>query len=155
MDTRRTRAGGKVFGVDDGRSLGGVVGLSVFASLVIASCGSTVPATVVATTLGTSDIPLRTVPPIELPAGAGEACAGIGIDAVIHGDTHDPHVAWLINKPAMRIDVLWPAGYRARFAPELEVLDAGGAVVLREGDPVTGGCVTGDLSVLELEPPFK
>ena len=94
---------------------GGVVGLSVFASLVIASCGSTVPATVVATTLGTSDIPLRTVPPIELPAGAGEACAGIGIDAVIHGDTHDPHVAWLINKPAMRIDVLWPAGYRARL----------------------------------------
>ncbi len=35
---------------------------------------------------------------------------------------------------------LWPTGYRARFAPELEVLDPSGRVVAREGDRVTGGC---------------
>jgi hypothetical protein len=39
-----------------------------------------------------------------------------------------------------RENLLWPAGYRARFAPGLEVLDPSGRVVAREGDRVTGGC---------------
>jgi hypothetical protein len=100
------------------------------------------------------EVVLPTEVPQVLPSGMTEACAGIGLDAVLHGAPNDPRVAWLINNLGTRIDAIWPVGYRARFAPTLEVLDAAGDVVLREGDPVTGGCVAGDGHLL-LEPPFS
>ena len=108
-----------------------------------------------AESLAPGEVALPTEVPQVLPSGVLEACAGVGLDAVLHGDPYDPRVAWLINNLGTRIDVIWPVGYRARFAPTLEVLDAAGLVVLREGDPVTGGCVTGDPLLLQLEPPFK
>jgi hypothetical protein len=61
----------------------------------------------------------------------------------------------LITDTEARLDVIWPPGYHARFVPTLEVLDAAGAVVLHEGDPVIGGCTTGDQNVLFLIPPFN
>jgi hypothetical protein len=64
-------------------------------------------------------------------------------------------LAWLVNNLGTRHDVVWPAGYRARFIPKLEVLDADGTVVLREGDPVTGACVTSEPGVYLLMPPFS
>ena len=70
------------------------------------------------------------------------------MDAIVHGDPTDPRVAWLINKlpggGARRIEVAWPPGYRARFAPELEILDSSGEVKMREGDPVDGTCGTAE-----------
>jgi hypothetical protein len=81
-------------------------------------------------------------------------CAGIGISAILHGDQADPHVTWLAAKPGARLGTLWPAGYHARFNPMLEVLDATGAVVLREGDLINGGCETSGQDILLLEPPF-
>jgi hypothetical protein len=71
-------------------------------------------------------------------------CAGVGVDAVLHGSPNDPYVAWLENRVvAGRVEVLWPAGYRARFSPNLEILNESGIVVLREGDAISGTCVTG------------
>jgi hypothetical protein len=133
--------------------------LVVFA-LTVGAC-SQVPVSFTATvaysptpglTLAQGEIALPTEVPVILPSGETEVCAGIGLSAVLHGDPHEPHVAWLVNSLGTRIDVTWPAGYRARFVPTLEVLDAAGAVVLREGDPVTEGCVTSDPHVLHLQP---
>lgn len=117
---------------------------------------SPVPATpTAANSLAPGEIALPTEVPLILPPGVIEACGGIGLSAVLRGDPRDSHVAWLINNLGGRIAVTWPAGYRARFVATLEVLDAAGAVVLREGDAVTGGCVTADPDVIHLEPPFK
>ena len=86
------------------------------------------------------------------------ACAGVGGDAVLHGSPTDPRVAWLDDKLGgqSRMEVTWPAGYRARFNPNLEVLDENGNVVIREGDAVAGACgYNPDTGMLYLEPPFK
>ena len=86
------------------------------------------------------------------------ACAGVGGDAVLHGSPTDPRVAWLDDKLGgqSRMEVTWPAGYRARFNPNLEVLDENGNVVIREGDAVTGACGNNPgTGMLYLEPPFK
>lgn len=94
-------------------------------------------------------------PSWSIPSGAVEACAGIGIAATLHGDVRDPHVAWLVTTEGTRLEALWLPGYRARFEPSLQVVDPSGAVVIREGDPVSGGCVTGVQTVLLLIPPFN
>jgi hypothetical protein len=82
-----------------------------------------------------------------MPAWMPIGCAGIGLDAVVRGDPSDPRVAWLedhLVAPGTttfrQIDVRWPIGYRARFMPKIEILDAWGNVVLRDGDRVTGAC---------------
>ncbi len=125
----------------------------------VAACGGPGPTTVrtAATlpTLGAGELALPTEQPVSLPAGAVEACGGVGIDAVLHGDPADPRVAWLVSAQGTRIDVEWPRGYRARFDPALEIVDGSGTPVLGEGAHVTGGCVTGDEHVLLLMPPFR
>jgi hypothetical protein len=90
----------------------------------------------------------------------GNSCAGTGADTVLQGSAADPRIAWLVQPanptfgtPELRIEAIWPAGYRARFSPGLEILDERGAVVLRAGDPVTGFCA-GD-NPAYLEPPFR
>lgn len=87
---------------------------------------------------------------------AGGICGGVGLGAVLHGSPTDPRVAWIGNMLGVpsRVDVVWPAGYRARFEPSLEVLDEQGNVVMREGDAVTGACVTAGGALL-LDPTFK
>jgi hypothetical protein len=51
-------------------------------------------------------------------------------------------VAWLESiESGQRLDVIWPAGFGARFDPELSVVDGEGNVVMSEGDVVEGGCV--------------
>ena len=125
--------------------------VAVAVLLVMAACApspSSVP-------LAAGEIALRTEPPVS--SGAVEACAGVAIGAVLHGATADPRAAWLIDDfSGTRIDVEWPPGYRARFTPNLEVLDASEVVVLKAGDPVTGACVVNAApATLLLEPPFK
>jgi hypothetical protein len=53
--------------------------------------------------------------------------------------------------------VIWPAGYRARFTPKVEVIDGWGNVALREGDAVTGACGKRDADPPQvlLIPPFN
>jgi hypothetical protein len=120
--------------------------------LIVAACQATFPAA--GSRSGSGLIALPTEQPQALPPGASLMCAGIGISAVIHGDPADPHVTWLIAQPGARLETRWPPGYQAQFNPMLEVLDATGAVVLREGDHVNGGWETSGQDVLLLVPPF-
>lgn len=105
--------------------------------------------------LASGEIALPAEAPVSLAPAVATACAGVGVSAVLHGSAADPRVAWLVNDLGTRVEVVWPVGYRARFTPNLEVLDASGVVVLRSGDPITGVCGTADPHIWLLEPPFK
>ena len=80
------------------------------------------------------------------------SCAGVGLDAELHGDPKDPSIAWLTSllpagdQPdpgADRLEVVWPTGYTAVFDPTLRVIEPTGQTAMQEGDHVDGGCVTG------------
>ena len=98
---------------------------------------------------------------IPLPvAGFPNNCRGVGLDgATLAGSALDPSVTWVVMANGTRIDLVWPPGYRARFTPDLEVLNATNEVVFRQGDPVEGGCAKGPADdptrVLLLSPPFR
>jgi hypothetical protein len=75
--------------------------------------------------------------------------------AVVRGSASDPDVAWIVRlSSGERSNVTWPDGYTARFAPGLEILDASGRVVLRDGDFVDGTCGTDSGGRILLAPPF-
>jgi hypothetical protein len=92
---------------------------------------------------------------------SGAGCLGVGRDAVLHGSASDPRVTWAEDRNvAARIELLWPIGYRARFVPQLELLDERGTVVGHEGDLIIGSCTTdppgGDavrVSAIDVRPP--
>jgi hypothetical protein len=105
------------------------------------------------TALGNGEVTMKTTNWI-----AGGACAGVGLDSTLHGSATDPGVAWLESNlgSTPRMAVTWPAGYTARFAPGLEILDEHRAVVLREGDKIEGACFSDvDTGAVYLEPPFR
>ena len=134
--------------------------VAVVALLVISACAAPVSLPVLTPSpapmpLASGEIALPTEPPVSVAPGVATACAGVGVRAVLHGSAADPRVAWLVNDLGTRMDVVWPPGYRARFTPTLEVLDANEVVVLRAGDPITGVCGTVDPHIWLLEPPFK
>jgi hypothetical protein len=95
---------------------------------------------------------IRTMPK---PAGPNEICAGVGLDAQLHGDPTDARVAWLINRCGPPLQIVWPFGFSARFTPNLEILDADGNVVIREGGAVTGTCDNNADGSVYIIPPFK
>lgn len=75
--------------------------------------------------------------------GTAILCAGgsYAERATLHGSAADPALTWItFHRSGGRRNVLWPAGYRARFTPQLEVIDPAGSVVAREGQAVRGGC---------------
>jgi len=79
------------------------------------------------------------------PRWRGGGCLGTGTDAVLHGSPSDPRVTWAtIPRTGVRVDVVWPVGYSARFVPALELLDEQGHVVGREGDLIIGWCRTAE-----------
>ncbi len=54
---------------------------------------------------------------------------------------------WLQPDPGARVSpepiaLIWPPGFTARFAPQLEVIDPIGQIVMREGDPLGGSCLS-------------
>src|SRR5215510_6300343 len=80
------------------------------------------------------------------PRWAGGGCGvGVGTDMVIHGSATDPRVRWATSPDTNeRFEIVWPVGYSARFEPDLEVLNARGRVVAREGYRLIGWCRVGD-----------
>ena len=103
--------------------------------------------------VGAACSPSPTPPPfptsfvVVVPTASGDgACRGIALSgAILAGDQNDPRVTWL-DTPDGRRDIVWPAGYTARFArfnSPFEILDANGRVVYRRGDSISGGCVAG------------
>lgn len=131
------------------------VGLLTLAGMV-AGCGF-----VSVSTPGPLDGPVNLEPALPtVPAAVSAACIGIGLHATLHGDPRDPRVAWLAMDDGSRREVVWPAGYHARFATvgdvvALEVLDASGRLVIGEADVVDGVCVTSDPNTVLLMPPFE
>ncbi len=94
-------------------------------TFAVASCGSAPSPTPAIRTIDTT----------------GQECAGVGLaDATLHGSPTDPRVVWLEPGPG-DLSVVFPTGFTARFVPSLEVLNASGSVVLREGDRIEGACV--------------
>ena len=72
--------------------------------------------------------------------------------AVLHtpftlaGDPTKSPPVWGIDAAARSFAIVWPAGFRARFSPGLEVLDPGGSVVARGGVISDAGGAGGDNS---------
>lgn len=99
--------------------------------------------------------PLRTVPYSDQAA-----CRSVPLRGTPHGDPTDPSVAWLdLMDTGERREVVWPAGYRARFivigdVPVLRVYDSTDVFVIGESDVVASACATGDASIFLLKPPF-
>ncbi len=87
---------------------------------------------------------LSSGPRLPLPASLdwdGGCAIGVGRDATLHGSWTYSRVTWATdNWSGTRIEILWPIGYSARFDPTVEVLDASGNVVGREGDLIIGSC---------------
>ena len=70
----------------------------------------------------------------------------------MHGSPSDPRVAWLTFVDGTRQELVWPAGFTARFVPSLEILDPSGAVYAREGYHPAGGCPMGPGMLIADEP---
>ncbi len=108
----------------------GLVRLVLLLSTVLVFGACAAPAPNASRSLdATGEFALPTEAPFAVPPGAGVGYRGVGISARLHGGTADPHIAWLVTSDGIRIEALWPAGYRARFSPNLEVLDPSGAIV--------------------------
>lgn len=91
---------------------------------------------------------------IALPTTELQSCIGTGLAAELRGNIADPSVAWLEDlADGSRIEVIWPVGFTARFAPDLEIRDGSDRVLLKTGDYVNGSCGTVDGRLL-LAPPF-
>jgi len=95
-------------------------------------------------------VPLPTVDAVD------PVCRGVGVEGALAGDPTDTRLAWMERPDGTRTDLVWPAGYRASFTgaglTDLAILDPRLTVVLRVGDPITGGCVTPDPNVLLVVP---
>ena len=74
----------------------------------------------------------------------------MGEVVILRGDPSDPHLTWETALDGSgRQEVIWPPGYRVRFAPKLEVFDPKGGLIARDGDQVPGGgCVVGPLLLI-------
>jgi len=104
---------------------------------------------------GPIELPLPTTraepPPPDVIAG----CSSVLEPAVLHGNATLEPATWLIRMDdGTRRDIVWPGGFRARFAPHLEVVDETGSVVTGEGDCLQGGCMVGDAAAILLVPPY-
>lgn len=89
----------------------------------------------------TATLELPTDPAWHYPASG---CRGVGLDGILRGSASDSRVMWMVDRgTGQRVEIVWPAGYRARDDFGLEVLDDSGTFVGKEGDHVTGACFTG------------
>jgi hypothetical protein len=75
------------------------------------------------------------------------------IPAHLHGSASDPRRVWITLSDGSRRDVAWPQGYGVRFAPEAQVIDARGDLVVSEGSEILGACGTADPGILYVASP--
>ncbi len=76
------------------------------------------------------------LPTWSVPAGAGEVlcAAALHTPFTLAGDPKVSPVAWGVNIDGRRIDIEWPPGFTARFAPDLEILNPADACGANAGD---------------------
>lgn len=84
---------------------------------------------------------------VALPALTAAQAAGSCLQDtgywVLRGSATGPWIAWAEGMAGPEMQLAWPAGYRARFMPLLEVLAPDGTIVAREGTPITTACELG------------
>ncbi|HEX5467176.1 MAG TPA: hypothetical protein VFW92_10935 [Candidatus Limnocylindrales bacterium] len=98
-------------------------------------------------TPGASIVAVRTRPPA--PSGQQILCSvALHVPFTLVGDpTADPPDWGVTRADARRFDIVWPAGFTARFDPDLEILDPSGAVVARAGTISDAGGTGDDQTV--------
>jgi hypothetical protein len=81
------------------------------------------------------------VPPSPPPPSALVGCAGGALGPfTLHGIRSGSDVlVWLEQDDQRKLAAVWPNGFTAEFNPDLELRDAEGTVVAREGDNIEGG----------------
>lgn len=109
--------------------------------LVVANCSAAAGEMV--------NIPTRPSPP---PGRLVLCPAALHTPFTLVGDRTKSPPVWGINLAGQPFAIVWPAGFRARFSPGLEILDPSGTVVARggvvsdaggAGDPTFGICGIG------------
>lgn len=81
--------------------------------------------------------------PAAPPGPEGDyACGDTPIYAVLDGDPKDSRITWAMQG-TKRIELDWLPGYRARFNPNLEILDERGDVIWHEGALIGWACWEG------------
>jgi hypothetical protein len=119
-------------------------------SILLGGCGSSKPPDPVQP-LRAREVRALPVANWTLPDGRRLLCAGgghVGADWTLHGSPDDPRSAWMIEPDGRRTELAFAPGWSARFTPRLEVLDATGAVIAREGSEITADCGTADPGVV-------
>lgn len=89
---------------------------------------------------GDVDLPTLSGIPPDAPPAVVATCGGMALeDAVVHGQAEAVDPVWFerVKQPPVATQVRRPAGFTARFTPRLEIVDADGVIVAREGDTVT------------------
>ena len=78
--------------------------------------------------------------PTYQPPSSGQLflCHDAGVEGLLRGRIGDARVVWIENAGS-RVDISWPPGFIARFAPELELLGPTGDVIAHDGDHVQLG----------------
>jgi hypothetical protein len=130
-----------------------MMGLAIVLVLMLAACSPS-GVTPAGSPLPSGQFALPTAQPRDLPSGVALGCSSMLTPSVLRGNAADSHKAWLVGYDDKRIELVWPEGYRARFAPSLEVLDRTEQVVLEAGDFVDGTCGIGDPGGQLMQPPF-
>jgi hypothetical protein len=123
----------------------------IVCSLLAAACSApvTTPPSVSPDLPDARGLPLPTSAWWSASQPTPPVCAGVGLDAILHGDPGDPSITWITDRgQGGRRDATWPPGFRARFEPSLVVVDGSNAVVAHEGDGIDGGCVDGERILL-------
>ena len=116
---------------------------------MVFACAAPPPPSRIPEATAGDDFPLPGTIVWPAPPATPPPCAGVGLDAILHGDPADPAITWLEDRVSgARSEVTWPVGFRARFEPKLVIVDLTGQVVHREGDAIDGGCVDGGRIVL-------
>jgi hypothetical protein len=75
-----------------------------------------------------------------LPTYQGVIDQGVGFEGVLRLDGECVWVDSIDSFDPVKLHVVWPTGYRWR-GPPLEIVDASGAIVARDGDLVSFGIV--------------
>lgn len=122
--------------------------------LMVAACGSLSSAGPLGSSRPAAS-PTRSATPtptglegtVALPALTAAQAAGSCLQDtgywVLRGSATGPWIAWAEGMAGPEMQLAWPAGYRARFTPLLEVLAPDGTIVAREGTPITTACELG------------